>query len=238
MTFTGSRGPAGSVLVLVARPLADDLGLGAPRPRHPRLASSSSTSSIAARGAETRQTVRSGSIGRPRRPRRARGPRRGGSRRGPAPLTSTSMASGISEGMQRTGSSWMICSRTPPCCFTPTGMPTRCDRDLDVHRDAPLDAQEVDVDELVLKGWRLDLADQRLVALLLALDLQLDDRVLHGDRLEEVLRLMRVHREAHRVHVLAVEDRGHAPVLPQLARHALAGASRSRASSRLHGLAS
>ena len=40
-------------------------------------------------------------------------------------LMSTSIDSGIFDGMQRIGRSWMICSTTPPLMRTPTGVPMR-----------------------------------------------------------------------------------------------------------------
>ncbi len=91
----------------------------------------------------------------------------------------------------------------------------------DVHRHLDLqallhgDAEEVHVQQQPLYRVHLPVADHG-GGLPVALDLQSEDRVLPGFRVQELGDAPRVHAQGHRLVPAAVHDPGHLPGAPQL----------------------
>ena len=96
----------------------------------------------------------------------------------------------------------------------PVGDSRKRHRDIDLQTDAFLDLVEVDVDQVGAESRYLHLAHERLDLGPVALDLEVDNGVLHRDLLKQALRLAGIHRKERGFRVLAVEDSRHPPARP------------------------
>ena len=96
------------------------------------------------------------------------------------------------------------------------------DGDLDLDLLVPSDPQEVDVDESSQEMVALDLARHRQEVL--AVHPKVDQDVCPGVGVQHVEKVARTDADGERFDAVAVDDRGDAPLRPNLSGHALAGA--------------